>query len=618
SGNAIFAGESLTASATIRDDQGVIVDSTPFNGLVRVIGWNSTHEVGTSTPESLISGSYSLSYQIPQDYDLDTIFIRSKVVWGASLVHYRPGFAQMAVNTYNDFNINFLEIDLPDNATTDISIVNGGTYYIRGFTHQQITIHGILVDQAGVPRPLQNKDVITYWNATPSTQSTSATTGSFSFSYDFSGYYTNVTWIWAFYHTLDNGTTLAKSYTATFIWEVVDDTEPNITITSPIGINVTALTPASSVTIATTILDPSPPTAISFGLDNSSVRIRINNGAPNPMVNMGSGIFTFDWDTSLAGDEEFYISIWAFDVAGNLRNISVIAVFDVIQPFATITATNTSIINDYFAIINSNGDIQINGILSDSSSVTNQNSGIDTTSITLDIGPQGGTAILTLDDNSITVDQTSFSYNWKIFNNVTNERLPLFLGGDYWEIVVTISDNVGNSNDTTIILRLEETDPIVQITAQPPSLIEQNGFSFSVNVSDTITGLNMQSVEFTVNRVGGSPLAPSFTYDSSAVSVNGVDIELTLDISMFENGEYTITATIIDNIGNSGSIESSDFGIRHITTTIPTTTPSPTTPGAPPLNPIDLVQFLLLDIIALGGGIGIALLFEKVKAKRKE
>ena len=97
-----------------------------------------------------------------------------------------------------------------------------------------------------------------------------------------------------------------------------------------------------------------------------------------------------------------------------------------------------------------------------------------------------------------------------------------------------------------------------------------------------------------------------------------LDIELTLDISMFENGEYTITATIFDNIGNSGSIESGDFGIRHITTTIPTTTPPPTTPSLPPLNAIDLVQFLLLDIIALGGGIGIALLFEKVKARRKE
>jgi len=33
---------------------------------------------------------------------------------------------------------------------------------------------------------------------------------------------------------------------------------------------------------------------------------------------------------------------------------------------------------------------------------------------------------------------------------------------------------------------------------------------------------------------------------------------------------------------------------------------------------MDLVQFLLLDIIALLGGIGIAVLFEKVKARRNE
>ncbi|MHA1947108.1 MAG: hypothetical protein ACXAC6_08770 [Candidatus Hodarchaeales archaeon] len=614
-GNAIFTGESVTASATIRDDQGVIVNSAPFNGLIRVTGWNSTQEVGTATSGSLTSGSYSLSYNIPNNYGLNTIFIRSKVIWGAGLVHYRPSNDQIEVNVYNDFNINTLEFDLPDNSTPNLPIVNGSVYYIKGFTHQQITIHGILVDQ--VPRPLRNKDVISYWNASSQTQSTSVTTGSFNFTYDFTGFI-NVTWIWTFYHTLDNGTTLTKLYAATFIWEVVDDTKPSITINSPVGINVTALTPTSSTTISTTILDPSPPSAISAGLDTSSVRIRINNGAPNPMVNMGLGVFTFNWDTSLVGDEEFHISIYAFDLAGNLQNISVFAVFDVVQPFATITATNTPIGNDYFAIIDSNGDIQISGTLSDSSSITDKMSGIDSTSILLDIGPQGDTAILTLNDNSIAVDQTSFSYNWHIFNNVTNERLPLFLGGDFWEIVVTISDNAGNNNKTTIILRLEETDPIVQITAQPPSLIEQGGFGFSVNVSDTITGLNMQSVEFTVNSVGDSSLIATFTNDSSEVSINGVDIELTLDISMFENGEYTITATIFDNIGNSGSIESGDFGIRHITTTIPTTTLPPTTPTPPPLNPIDLVQFLLLDIIALGGGIGIALLFEKVKTRRNE
>ncbi|MHA2275531.1 MAG: hypothetical protein ACXAC2_07180, partial [Candidatus Kariarchaeaceae archaeon] len=615
SGTAIFTGESVTASATIEDDQGVTVDSAPFSGLIRVTGWNSTQEVGIATSGSLTSGSYSLSYNIPQNYGLNAIGIRSKVIWGAGLVHYRPGLAQIAVNVYSDFNINTLEFDLPDNSTPNLPIVNGSVYYIKGFTHQQITFHGILVDQ--VPRPLRNKDVISYWNVSSQTQSTSVTTGSFSFTYDFTGF-TNVTWIWTFYHTLDNGTTLAKLYAATFIWEVVDDTEPDITINSPIGINVTALTPTSSTPISTTILDPSPPSAISSGLDTSSIRIRINNGVPNTMTELPSDVFTYNWDTSVVVDGRYNISIYAFDFAGNLQNISFYAVFDMVDPVATVTATNISFSGDDYAIIDSNGDIQISGSLSDSGSITDRNSGIDDTSIVLVIQPEGGPATLTLDSGSVSTTQNNFYYNWNVFNTVTNERLGLFLGEPVWEITVYISDIAGRMNETTITLRLEETDPIVQVTAQPPSLIEQGGFGFSVNVSDTITGLNMQSVEFTVNNAGGSPLVPSFTYNSSAVSVNGVDIELTLDISMFENGEYTITATILDNMGNSGSIESGDFGIRHITTTIPTTTPPSTTPIAPPLNPIDLVQFLLLDIIALGGGIGIALLFEKVKARRKE
>ncbi|MCK4849168.1 MAG: hypothetical protein KAT16_09095, partial [Candidatus Heimdallarchaeota archaeon] len=595
---------------------GLIVDSTPFNGLIRVTGWNTTQEVGIPTSGSLTSGSYSLSYQIPQNYANNTIFIRSKVIWNASLVHYRPGFDQIEVNVYNDFNVIDPDIDIYLSAnSTSTSLVNGSIYYIRGFSHQQVLLFGNLTDQAN--RTLQDKDVISYWNAIPQTQSTSIIDGSFSFTHDFAGY-SNVTWVWEFYHTLDNGTTLSKFFTVSFIWEVYDETKPSITIDSPISIASIALPQTPSTTISTTVIDPSPPSAVSVGLNASSVLITIKLNSDiiiqDSMTNI-SNVFTFNWDTSAVGDDRYFISIIALDFAGNLQNNSFYAVFDTVEPFATITTT-TKDGTDY-AIIDSNGDIQISGTLSDSSSTTGRNSGIDQTSIVIDIQPKGGPATLTLDEVSVTVNQVSFSYNWNVFNVITEERNSLFTGkGEDWEIIVTISDNTGNTNQTRLDLKLEEENPIINVKADPPPFIPEGSFTFSVNVSDALTGVNNQSVRFFINTVEDSSVIATFNYDSNEVDINGIDIDLTLSANMFENGEYYITVIIFDNIGNRGDKRSIDFGIWHITTTIPTTTTT-TSLGQPPLNPMDLVQFLLLDIMALVGGIGIAVLFEKVKARRK-
>ena len=48
-----------------------------------------------------------------------------------------------------------------------------------------------------------------------------------------------------------------------------------------------------------------------------------------------------------------------------------------------------------------------------------------------------------------------------------------------------------------------------------------------------------------------------------------------------------------------------------------TTTTTTTGPGPTPLQPLDLVEFILLDIVALMIGIGIAMGFERIKAMRK-
>ncbi|MHA1444132.1 MAG: hypothetical protein ACTSR4_05210, partial [Candidatus Hodarchaeales archaeon] len=391
--------------------------------------------------------------------------------------------------------------------------------------------------------------------------------------------------------------------------------KPTITIDLPVDIISTTLTQTPITTISVTISDPSHPSYISVGLDNSSVQITIN-GVPYSMTNISS-VFTYDWDTSSVEDELYFISITALDFAGNLQNYSFYSAFDIVVPLVIISVTNVTSNGDVFATIDSNGDIKISGSLSDLSSVTGRNSGIDNSTIIMTIQPPGGPATAILDLSFITADQASFYYNWNVFDNITEERVIQFTGVE-WELIVSIYDHAGNMNETTLHLKLEQDSPLLQVKAHPPSLIDEGSFTFSVNAMEVLdgTGVNLQSVRFSIYSTDDS-LISAYTYDSSEVVVDGIDIILTLNVNMFENGEYYITAFILDNMGNNDVTDSDDFGIRHITTTIPPTTPPTSTPVQSPLNPLDLVQFLLLDVIALVGGIGIAVLFEKVIARRK-
>ncbi|MHA1976053.1 MAG: hypothetical protein ACW98I_04015 [Candidatus Hodarchaeales archaeon] len=617
-GNAVFVGESVTSSGTIRDDQNVVVDSTQFVGLIRNVGYDGSQEVGTPIPGSLSSGSFTLDYQIPLTYPLDQIFIRSKIIWGPGLVYYRPKIFSQVIDVYSAITFASFEIYLSANDSI-IPITNGATYNIFGDNHRTITIWGYLEDQSA--RGLNGKDLEDDWNGT-TRAIVSGFGGYFSSGEPFTGF-DNVTWIWSLSHTLDNGTTLSTMFIVSFNWIAVDGTAPDISIVTPANIETIALPNNPTTTIVVDIFDPDMSTGpgyVSLGLNVSSVTITID-GASFSMVNTVGSIFTYDWDTSSVGDMVFFISITAFDFANNLGNYTFYAVIDVSLPMATISATTRSVQNITYATMNANGDISISGDLSDSSSNTGRDSGVDSTSIQLLIRNQGFPAFLTLDSVAISATTTSFNYNWNIFDSTGLIRNSSFnLPQTNWELVLTLTDNAGNSNQTIVMIVLEAENPILTVESEPPSQITEGSFEISVSYSDLESGINVDFLRFALYDDDDNILIETYdSTDSEVALIADTDATLTLNSLDLGDGHYRVEIRVFDNVGNPQQVTANDFNILlpPITTTPNpnTTTTTPSGPGG--LRPIDLIQFLLLDIIALGSGIGIAIIFERVRARRK-
>ncbi|MHA2345261.1 MAG: hypothetical protein ACXACP_00945, partial [Candidatus Hodarchaeales archaeon] len=223
----------------------------------------------------------------------------------------------------------------------------------------------------------------------------------------------------------------------------------------------------------------------------------------------------------------------------------------------------------------------------------------------------------------LVVTTTYFSYNWSIFDPTTLTRDVRYSSQNNWEIIISITDNAGNNNQTTLVVLLENTIPVVVFTIQPPSRINQETFEVSISYNDLESGVKIELLLFTIfnANTGEEVVGMSYSFgDAEITFLNITTSSLQLTKSDFENGDYYINASVFDNIGNHGTAISIDFSVIQFTsttTTPPTTTTTPTSPAQPPLQPIDLVQFILFDIIALIGGVGIAVLFERIKARRK-
>ena len=625
-GSAIFVGSGVTVSGTILDDEGVIIDSAELSNHLRVIGWNSTHEIGTATIGSpgAGTGEYSLAYTLPLSYTGSNISIRFNV---SSAAHYRANYADLPIDVYSDIQISGLEIYLPNDGSS-FSITNNTLYVIYELVNRSFNIRGTLRDNFN--RILNNKEIFETWNSL-STRRGGTPTGFFDISYSFPGW-TNGSWTWEFTHISDEGVLVPSIYTVSLQWEIYDRTEPDISIISPSNIGTEALPNISSTLITVSIADPDDtdaPGYVSVGLDPSTIYITIN-GTSYSMTFAGGDSYTYDWDTTSCIDGIYLIEITADDNAHNHGSTGLITVvIDVVKPTATVTTTTVigEDSNEYAAIDNF-GNILISGELSDLDSITPRNSDIDPSSIQLIIQPAGGPPESTLGVADLIVTTNNFYYNWSIFNPTTLTRDIRYSSIDNWEIIISITDYAGNINQTILDVLLENEDtvpnhPSVIFSVPPPSRINQDTFEVSISYFDLQSGIKIEFLRFTVFDANTDIAVDGMSYsygDSEIIALNETTASLELVKSNFENGDYYIIAEMYDFNGNQGSATSPVFIVVQFTsstTTPTTTTTTPTSPAQPPLQPIDLVQFLLLDIIALISGVGIAIFFEKFRSRRK-
>ncbi|MFX0014682.1 MAG: hypothetical protein ACFFB2_06030 [Promethearchaeota archaeon] len=608
-GDSVFPGESLSIQGRLTDNLGNFIDSSipmfqdsfsELTGRLRLVGWTGTDEVGVpfeTTPNP--DGSFDLSYQIPYNYTDDILFIRLNIT-SLGLIHYRTNYIQTtSINVYHDFQIENLEIYFPGNDSST-GLTNNSIYIVSGINNRDITIRGTLVDSIG--RNLIEKQIRTTWNGSPALGSVNAV-GYFSRDYSFSGWENN-SWIWQFHHILDNGTILSSFYIITLHWEVYDETEPSITIVEPIANSsegVVLLRQNDTTMIIVTVRDPDY-NVVSVGLDPTTVMIIIN-GTSDTMVSSDNTTFSYMWDTSDPVDGFYIITIQVSDLANNTNQTEIMIVFDVKLPTGTIEALANS--EGYLIIDHETGNAVISGKIEDKSSITGWNFGIDNVSARFYIlNTQRGILMV---NSSIFISENSYSYDWGIIFNPDDfeqlERNGSFVGYEEWTLRITFSDLAGNSNQTEIIVKLDNTQPSLSIKDELPDNIEKN-LVLNITYEDQHSGIYIESLSIQLLN-STKAFVNGYTFysgDNNFIAVSESEATIDFDLSGLKKGKYFVRVVIFDNTGNKKEIISDSFNF---------------TPPSPPSNPlINIILVVLSPILAFGGGVGIAALYERIKGIR--
>jgi len=623
-GTQIFVGETITGSGSLRDDNTDTI-TTPLTNLIRISGWNGTHDVGTAVLSNYNGVSYSLNYVIPLDYLLNDINITLSVIWGAQLQHYRPISIQQSIYVYRGFSITSLEIYLPFNTST-IGITNNSINTIYQFDHKSVTIQGVLEDLNG--DSLDSKQIRHEWNGSFQIESVFGD-GSFSESYPFTGY-DNTTFEWRFYHILDNGTTLSTVYFLTFVWEVYDETAPQITITSPIEITTTGiLSPNATTRINVTVIDPGNPVYVSVGLDNSSVNITIDGVSYSMTQYSGIYMFYYDWDTSSPADMLYRINITAKDNAGNS---SITLNYDVGIDFTAPSATiDVTLVNTYLDVT-SDGWAVISGTYN-TSGQTYANTSFDTSNSNFTIQYNNGTPVFMLTFDDANIIGNSYSFNWVIYNPLDHLRNSTYVTSEDWRIVIDIVDMAGNTNQTVRTIELDNSNPTITATGvlnrnTYPNVLGRDPTVHSellINVTfDDIGGIGVNSstlyFELFDNTTGSPALNDTISFSDPRVTILGNSATLTFNlIGLIDNSHYYIRAIIYDHTSNRGQVLTRTIAIKYPaqpTTTTTTTTTNGGPNGGNPFSGAFLLNLVLLNLLALGGGVGIAVLYERFKTMK--
>jgi hypothetical protein len=264
------------------------------------------------------------------------------------------------------------------------------------------------------------------------------------------------------------------------------------------------------------------------------------------MTPSGGDTFTFDWDTSSPTDDIYNITITASDLIGlSVTTGTLEVVIDIIDPLATIAISE---INTYI-LINSEGNVEISGVISDSSSTTGKNSGVDETSISLVIEYMDGTTALTA--TGITVNAGNYLYDWSVFNPFLETRTSPFDVADQWRVIVTIDDNAGNTNQTQQIVSIDNTGPTILFSDFPTVTSIDETLSVSIAFNDGQSGLNRSTLHYELTIQGTSTILQE---DDISISPDANDTTLILDTSIEADGLVSLKVSIRDNSLNLGEV----------------------------------------------------------------
>ena len=601
-GTSIFVGEFLTVSGDLKDDQGNTIISNELNGRLRVIGWDTTQEIGISTvgSPSGTTGLYSLNYQIPVNFLGNNLFIRLNVTEAVTLIHYRLNYIEKTINVYRGFQLASLQ--LTPSSGSSFNIFNGNSYKIIGINNRSFTITGTLQDT--VSRPLINKEIEDIWNLIPTRRGVGSD-GSFSISYSFPGW-ENLTLNWELYHILDNGTILSTSYTITLQWEVYDTTPPSIEIITPTYYDGT-LPNQPNFTFNVNVTDPSNLEGyVTTGLDTSSVTIWINESSYF-MIQSGGSLFYYDWTPPNISDGVLYnITITARDLGGKEGTTgTILTVIDVVPPNATFNGIDN--FETGYARVTPEGNIIISGTITDSYSSTGFNSGLDNSSVRIIFrSSEEGQIIL---NESVDLIENDFSYNWTVILDADNlnrlSRDPRFNTSERWFITLTYRDLAGN-NGTSIpfIVELDNQAPYIAITNSDKwttQIKENKTITVIITYHDHTpakSGLNIQTLTFELWDNDTQTILETIRFNDDRVDLTDSEATLILNVADLDSGVYLVKARIFDNTGNK--IETNEYF------TIP----------RPRAASITIIEFIIFDLLALGGGFGLAILYERLKARR--
>ncbi|MHA2202332.1 MAG: hypothetical protein ACW991_01460, partial [Candidatus Hodarchaeales archaeon] len=224
------------------------------------------------------------------------------------------------------------------------------------------------------------------------------------------------------------------------------------------------------------------------------------------------------------------------------------------------------------------------------------NFGINENSARLFIVTPPGEIILS---ENLSITDNSYSYDWVIILDLDDlERNSTFEGWEDWTINITFRDLAGNEGNITLQVMLDNTPPTLEMDDLPDEAVHKQ-LIINASFNDQETGISQDTLTFTMLDSNHSVLEVFTGTDINEVGDS--EASLIIDTSGYDEGEYYIRIQIHDNTGNKRVIDSDYFIIDHPT----------------PPNPFTNILLLLASpVLAFGGGIGLAALYERVKGLR--